>query len=219
MPEKNDEKYLYERLRRDLRNRIDENFDFNVIIERYRDTIRTLVNTLREMRSIETIMLNKINDELNSLYEKFKKYAIIINIIGAAPLGLGLVVSLPLTYVLYKTWYLPLRDSLLEKRRRAEKELEKARQRYNKLLDSIARDYLRSLGKEYIPPEKKVTTFRDVYELIIMNNLEMNTIKCPSCGTELELPLEGTYIKCPKCGYVVKAEDVYSAIKWKFKLE
>ncbi len=207
--------YLMSKIKTDLMRRLTGIIDFEEVRDRYKIRIQQLMNILREIHSIRRMYVDKLNYELDILYKEFRKYAIIINVVGIIPLGLGLIVSLPLTYVLYRTWYMPRKTEIMEKLRSSMESIARLEIRYRDALEELVKEVYVSKGLKY--EVKKETGerigFRDIYDLIISHDLDINYIKCPSCGREFEIPLEGYTFKCPKCGYVIRAIDVYNAIK------
>lgn len=203
------------KIENDVMNRIGDIMDFNEIRNIYGNKIQQLMSILKEIYSIKRMYIDKVDSELDRLYREFKKYAIIINVIGLLPLGLGLIVSIPLTFAVYKTWYLPKKRELEDSKRSSIEEVNRLEKRYSESLEWLVKEIYRAKNKEYKPPKNadEEISFRDVYSLIIMNNIEINMIKCPNCGRKLEIPLEGIVFKCPKCNFTVKAADIYYSLK------
>ena len=207
--------YLMSKIENDIMNRIEGIMDFNEVKSKYSNIIQQLMSILKEIYSIRRMYIDKIDSELNRLYREFKKYAIIINVIGLIPLGLGIIVSIPLTFAVYKTWYLPRKRELEDNKRLSIEELNRLEKRYDEVLDQLVNEIYRAKGIKYEVPKETIEeiSFKDVYDLIIQNNLEIDMIRCPNCGKKLEMPLEGTMFKCPRCGFIVKATDIYYSLK------
>ncbi len=206
------------KIENDITNRIEDIMDFNEVKTRFSGIIQQLMSILKEIYSIRRMYIEKIDSELDHLYKEFRKYAIIINLIGLIPLGLGLIVSIPLTFAVYKTWYLPKKRELEDNKRLSIEGLDRLEKRYNEVLDQLIKEIYRVKEIKYEVPRKATEeiSFKDVYSLIIMNNLEVDMIRCPNCRKKLEIPLEGTMFKCPKCGFIVKAADVYYSLKMNY---
>ena len=210
--------YLMSKIENDIMNRIEGIMDFNEVKSKYGNIIQQLMSILKEIYSIRRMYIDKIDSELDRLYREFKKYTIIINVIGLIPLGLGLIVSIPLTFAVYKTWYLPKKKELEDNKRLSIEELNRLEKRYDEVLDQLVNEIYRAKGIKFEVSKKTIEeiSFKDVYSLIIMNNLEIDMIRCPNCGKKLEIPLEGTMFKCPKCGFIVKAADIYYSLKMNY---
>ena len=207
------------KIENDVMNRIEGIMDFSEIKRRYNSMIQQLMSILKEIYSIKRMYIERIDLELDHLYKEFKKYAIIINVIGLIPLGLGLIVSIPLTYAVYRTWYLPKKRELEDNKRISIGELNRLEKRYDEVLEQLIREIFRAKNIKYEVSRnhgKEEISFRDVYSLIILNNLGIHMLSCPNCGKKLEIPLEGTTFKCPKCGFIVKASDIYYSLKMNY---
>jgi len=206
------------KIENDIMNRIEGIMDFNEVKSKYSNIIQQLMSILKEIYSIKRMYIDKIDSELDRLYREFKKYTIIINVIGLIPLGLGLIVSIPLTFAVYKTWYLPKKRELEDNKRLSIEELNRLEKRYDEVLDQLVNEIYRAKEIKFEVSKKTIEeiSFKDVYSLIIMNNLEIDMIRCPNCGKKLEIPLEGTMFKCPKCGFIVKAADIYYSLKMNY---
>jgi len=206
------------KIENDIMNRVKGIMDLDEVKNRYGIMIQQLMGILKEIYSIRRMYIDRIDSELDRLYREFKKYAIIINVIGLIPLGLGLIVSIPLTFAVYKTWYLPKKRELEDNKRLYIKDLNKLEKRYDEVLEQLVTEIYKTKGIKYKVPDKTIgeISFKDVYTLIIMNNLEIDMIKCPNCRKKLEIPLEGTMFKCPKCGFIIKAADVYYSLKMNY---
>lgn len=210
--------YLMSKIENDIMNRIEGIMDFNEVKSKYGNIIQQLMSILKEIYSIRRMYIDKIDSELNRLYREFKKYAIIINVIGLIPLGLGIIVSIPLTFAVYKTWFLPRKRELEDNKRLSIEELNRLEKSYDEVLERLVNEIYRSKGIKYEVPKETIEeiSFKDVYDLIIQNNLEIDMIRCPNCGKKLEMPLEGTMFKCPRCGFIVKAADIYYSLKMNY---
>jgi len=210
--------YLMSKIENDIMNRIEGIMDFNEVKSKYGNIIQQLMSILKEIYSIRRMYIDKIDSELNRLYREFKKYAIIINVIGLIPLGLGIIVSIPLTFAVYKTWFLPRKRELEDNKRLSIEELNRLEKSYDEVLEQLVNEIYRSKGIKYEVPKETIEeiSFKDVYDLIIQNNLEIDMIRCPNCGKKLEMPLEGTMFKCPRCGFIVKAADIYYSLKMNY---
>jgi len=210
--------YLMSKIENDIMNRIEGIMDFNEVKSKYGNIIQQLMSILKEIYSIRRMYIDKIDSELNRLYREFKKYAIIINVIGLIPLGLGIIVSIPLTFAVYKTWFLPKKRELEDNKRLSIEELNRLEKSYDEVLERLVNEIYRSKGIKYEVPKETIEeiSFKDVYDLIIQNNLEIDMIRCPNCGKKLEMPLEGTMFKCPRCGFIVKAADIYYSLKMNY---
>jgi len=206
------------KIENDIMNRIEGIMDFNEVKSKYGNIIQQLMSILKEIYSIRRMYIDKIDSELNRLYREFKKYAIIINVIGLIPLGLGIIVSIPLTFAVYKTWFLPKKRELEDNKRLSIEELNRLEKSYDEVLEQLVNEIYRSKGIKYEVPKETIEeiSFKDVYDLIIQNNLEIDMIRCPNCGKKLEMPLEGTMFKCPRCGFIVKAADIYYSLKMNY---
>ena len=206
------------KIENDIMNRIEGIMDFNEVKSKYGNIIQQLMSILKEIYSIRRMYIDKIDSELDRLYREFKKYTIIINVIGLIPLGLGLIVSIPLTFAVYKTWYLPKKKELEDNKRLSIEELNRLEKRYDEVLGQLVNEIYKTKGIKFEVSKKTIEeiSFKDVYSLIIMNNLEIDMIRCPNCGKKLEIPLEGTMFKCPKCGFIVKAADIYYSLKMNY---
>jgi len=206
------------KIENDIMNRIEGIMDFNEVKSKYSNIIQQLMSILKEIYSIRRMYIDKIDSELNRLYREFKKYAIIINVIGLIPLGLGIIVSIPLTFAVYKTWFLPKKRELEDNKRLSIEELNRLEKSYDEVLERLVNEIYRSKGIKYEVPKETIEeiSFKDVYDLIIQNNLEIDMIRCPNCGKKLEMPLEGTMFKCPRCGFIVKAADIYYSLKMNY---
>ena len=206
------------KIENDIMNRIEGIMDFNEVKSKYSNIIQQLMSILKEIYSIKRMYIDKIDSELNRLYREFKKYAIIINVIGLIPLGLGIIVSIPLTFAVYKTWFLPKKRELEDNKRLSIEELNRLEKSYDEVLERLVNEIYRSKGIKYEVPKETIEeiSFKDVYDLIIQNNLEIDMIRCPNCGKKLEMPLEGTMFKCPRCGFIVKAADIYYSLKMNY---
>ena len=210
--------YLMSKIENDIINRIEDIMDINEVKSKYGNIIQQLMSILKEIYSIRRMYIDKIDSELNRLYREFKKYAIIINVIGLIPLGLGIIVSIPLTFAVYKTWFLPKKRELEDNKRLSIEELNRLEKSYDEVLERLVNEIYRSKGIKYEVPKETIEeiSFKDVYDLIIQNNLEIDMIRCPNCGKKLEMPLEGTMFKCPRCGFIVKAADIYYSLKMNY---
>ena len=210
--------YLMSKIENDIINRIEDIMDINEVKSKYGNIIQQLMSILKEIYSIKRMYIDKIDSELDRLYKQFKKYTIIINVIGLIPLGLGLIVSIPLTFAVYKTWYLPKKGELEDNKRLSIEELNRLEKRYDEVLGQLVNEIYRAKEIKFEVSKKTIEeiSFKDVYGLIIMNNLEIDMIKCPNCGKKLEIPLEGTMFKCPKCGFIIKAADIYYSLKMNY---
>ena len=210
--------YLMSKIENDIINRIEDIMDINEVKSKYGNIIQQLMSILKEIYSIRRMYIDKIDSELNRLYREFKKYAIIINVIGLIPLGLGIIVSIPLTFAVYKTWFLPRKRELEDNKRLSIEELNRLEKSYDEVLEQLVNEIYRSKGIKYEVPKETIEeiSFKDVYDLIIQNNLEIDMIRCPNCGKKLEMPLEGTMFKCPRCGFIVKAADIYYSLKMNY---
>ncbi len=213
-----DREYLMSKIENDIINRIEDIMDINEVKSKYGNIIQQLMSILKEIYSIKRMYIDKIDSELDRLYREFKKYTIIINVIGLIPLGLGLIVSIPLTFAVYKTWYLPKKRELEDNKRLSIEELNRLEKRYDEVLGQLVNEIYRAKEIKFEVSKKTIEeiSFKDVYGLIIMNNLEIDMIKCPNCGKKLEIPLEGTMFKCPKCGFIIKAADIYYSLKMNY---
>ena len=43
--------------------------------------------------------------------------------------------------------------------------------------------------------------------------ISLESIKCPSCGANVQLPAQGSYFKCAYCGGLIQSQDVFERMK------
>jgi ribosomal protein S27AE len=43
--------------------------------------------------------------------------------------------------------------------------------------------------------------------------ISLESIKCPSCGANVQMPAQGSYFKCAYCGSLIQSQDVFERMK------
>lgn len=43
--------------------------------------------------------------------------------------------------------------------------------------------------------------------------ITLETVKCPSCGANVQLPAQGTFFKCSYCSSVIQSQDIFERMK------
>ena len=179
-------------------------------------------NILRDLERLRNEVIANVKNKLEILKKNFKRTATIINIVGAAALGVGLVVTLPLTYILYKFKYEPHQNSLEEEVKRLENEAKILNNRYKTIIERMAqklRTYVEErhymvMGKDKLV---KIETFEELRKLLKEHNIIVNHFNCPICNTVLTIPYQGKVYRCPNCGFKIKPRDIYRQLMHLFK--
>jgi transcription initiation factor IIE alpha subunit len=79
-------------------------------------------------------------------------------------------------------------------------------------LDKAVRTRLEELELEKTR-EKTVFDFSALRDQMANGGIVVTTVKCPSCGANLDLPEKGDSIRCEYCGSNVQAVDVMQKLK------
>lgn len=179
-------------------------------------------NVLKDLERLRNEVIANVRNKLEILRKNFKRTAIIVNIIGAAALGVGLVVTLPLTYILYKFKYEPQQSSLEEEVKRLENEAKILNNRYRSIIKKMAqklRTYVEERHYMVIGKDKlvKIETFEELRKLLKEHNIIVNHFNCPVCNTVLTIPYQGKVYRCPNCGFKIRPRDIYRQIMHLFK--
>ena len=183
-----------------------------------RSDVYNAVNALRDIDKLKRDLLPKIDYRLEYVTKKFKKTAIVLNVIGALLLGLGLIVTLPLTYIIYKFRYGKVKEDLLEELDRVNSNIAVLERKYNTLIDEIARKINSHVSRRhsavlYGDRLVIIENFEQLNSLLSEKDIVIEHFNCPVCNSVLPLPRTGKVFVCPHCGLRIKPVDVFKQLK------
>ncbi len=173
---------------------------------------------LGEIDRLKKDLLPRLNSRLEYLSKRFKRLVIIINVVGAALFGVGLIVTIPITIILYRFYYLRNREELLDEKKHVMENISVLEKKYDQLVTEIARKIDEHVSRMHsaVLYENKLLileTFDQLYNLLREKEIIVEFINCPVCNSVLPLPKTGKILTCPHCGLRLKPVDVFKQLR------